>query len=422
MARNSLKAAFITVGDTSRLTGGYLYHARVFGRLGDYGIEVEEIVPSGASAAEQETGVPNLAAFDPRECDVVVVDALARVVCAPFIEGWRRDRPVVAMVHELPSLAALEEDIEEERAFEEALLRSDLFIAVSGHGKSLLEGRGVPSGRIQIVPPGFDGLAPRTADHRPIPRDTAPDTGAGRGGVASRESAPNVETARRAVSPRNAVSEQTLRWETFHRNVSTTEGVRQRQGSSAGSRTPAASDGLRALCVAQWIERKGVLELVEAWKMVDAPNASLQLVGETDADPEYRSRVMEAIGGDSSIQVSGTLDEHSLTSAYADSDFFVLPSQYEGYGIVYAEALSFGLPVVACDVGPVPELVGGEAGIFVPPRDKPELAYAIQDLLPDGDLRRRMSEAALRRAKNLPRWEDTTRGFAEVLRKAEGRG
>jgi glycosyltransferase involved in cell wall biosynthesis len=171
--------------------------------------------------------------------------------------------------------------------------------------------------------------------------------------------------------------------------------------------------------VAQWIERKGILDLVEAWRMVEAPNASLRLVGETDADPEYHSRVMEAIGEDSSIIVSGKLDDESLAVVYADSDFFALPSRFEGYGIVYAEALSFGLPVVAYDVGPVPELVGGEAGVFVPPRDEAGLSREIGNLLSDGELRCRMSGAALRRAGNLPRWEDTVRGFAEVLREVE---
>lgn len=348
-----MRAAFITVGDTSRLTGGYLYHARVFDGLEDFGVGIEEIVASGASVEEQRYGVSGFASsFDPRGFDVVVVDALARVVCAPLIEGWRRHRPVVAMVHELPSFASPAEDSEKERGFEEALLRgSDLFLAVSGHGKSVLEDRGVPPGMIRIVSPGSDGLASKTV----------------------------------------------------------TGGARRRQGS-------------QAICVAQWIPRKGILELVEAWRGLDFPDASLQLVGDTDADRDYTLEIKSAAFGDSSIQVSGVLDAHSLASAYADSDFFVLPSSYEGYGVVYAEALSFGLPIIACDVGPVPELVGEEAALLVPTGDPERLRRALRSLISDEDLRLRMSEAALRRAENLPRWEDARRGFAEVLREAAGRG
>lgn len=347
-----MRAAFVTVGDTSRLTGGYLYHARVFDGLGEFDVEVEEIVPSGAPVAEQEAAVPKLRALlDPREYDVIVADALARVVCAPYFEDWQRHRPIVAMVHELPSLAASGEKDTRERGFEEPLLRSDLVIAVSGHGKSVLESRGVPAERIRVVSPGFDAME--------------------------------------------------------------TPEVRASEGDGT----------LRALCVAQWIKRKDILDLVEAWKESNVPNAYLRLVGEVNADPEYSARIMSAIDGDPSIRVSGTLDERSLASAYAESDVFVLPSRYEGYGIVYAEALSFGLPVVACDVGPIPELVGEEgAALLIPPEDAEELSRALRLLLSDGDLRRRMSTAALRRIESLPRWEDTTRGFAEALREAARRG
>ena len=101
----TLRVAFVTVGDTSRLTGGYLYNARVVAGLRQQGIAVEEVVASGASRTEQEASASRFD-FDPRRFDVLVVDALARVVCAPHLDSWRETRPVVAMVHELPSVAA----------------------------------------------------------------------------------------------------------------------------------------------------------------------------------------------------------------------------------------------------------------------------------------------------------------------------
>jgi glycosyltransferase involved in cell wall biosynthesis len=116
--------------------------------------------------------------------------------------------------------------------------------------------------------------------------------------------------------------------------------------------------------------------------------------------------------------VSGCLDDASLGASYASADLFVLPSRYEGYGIVYAEALAFGLPVIACDAGPVPDLVGREAAELIRPDDRDDLSAALDLLLGNPALRAKMSDAADRRASRLPRWEDTVAGFEAVLRTA----
>lgn len=342
-----MRLAFITVGDTSRRTGGYLYNARLISGLREHGVEVEEITPCGATLEEQEEAAPRFGAdLDPARFDALVVDALARAVCAPHLDRWRRERPVVALVHELPSVAGTSGDTDLERAREAPLLRSDRLVAVSGHGRSVLEGRGVPPERVHVVPPGLDRLQPE---------------------------------------------------------------ARREPGDGT----------LHALCVAQWIPCKGILTLVEAWSVRERPGATLELVGETDADPEYAASVREAVatsGG--AISVRGPVDDAALAAAYATADLFVLPSRHEGYGIAYTEALANGLPVIACRVGPVPELVREEAALLVPPDDAAPLSNALDRLLEDADLRERMSAAARRRAEELPRWEDTVRGLHDTLLEA----
>ncbi len=77
-----------------------------------------------------------------------------------------------------------------------------------------------------------------------------------------------------------------------------------------------------------------------------------------------------------------------------------------------------GLPVIACDTGPIPELVGGEAALLVPPDDAGALREALNLLLEDSALRGRMSAAAYRRASHLPRWEETVAAFRRVLEEA----
>lgn len=234
------------------------------------------------------------------------------------------------MVHELPSVAGSGET---ELAYEEPLLRADRLICVSRHGASLLEERGVPSNRTQVVPPGLDPA--------PAPRRD------------------EVEDASQ-----------------------------------------------RVLCVAQWLPRKNITGLVRAWRALrgSGPGAILELVGDTGADPAYATRVRRAISGAEDVVVRGGIGEEELHRAYVAADIFALPSTYEGYGMVYAEAMSHGLPVLALATGPVPELVG-EAG----------LARALRELLADAKLRERLSGAALRRAAELPDWDDAMDGFLTVV-------
>lgn len=146
----------------------------------------------------------------------------------------------------------------------------------------------------------------------------------------------------------------------------------------------------------------------------------LELIGEADADPAYAASVRAAIedAPGASITVSGPVDDAVLEAAYAVADLFVLPSRYEGYGIAYAEALAHGLPVIACDVGPIPGLAGAEAATLVPAGDIRALSGALDLLLENTALRSQMSAAARRRADDLPRWEDTVAAFRRVLEEA----
>jgi glycosyltransferase involved in cell wall biosynthesis len=340
------------VGGTGRKTGGYMYNGRVIFGLRKRGFEIEEVVAGGASPDEQRIAAPGFGStFDPSRYDVIVVDALARIAVAPHLDLWLSWRPVVALVHELPSVASGgsgPETVPSECDYEEPLLHADRLVAVSDHGRNVLLGRGVLPGRIHVVPPGFDG----------IPEGVGPHV----------------------------------------------------QGDGP----------VRALCVAQWIERKGILTLVEAWALRERKGAVLELIGETDADPDYAVRIGDAIEAAprDSIVVSGCVDDATLGASYASADLFVLPSRYEGYGIVYAEALARGLPIIACEIGPVPDLVGREAAVLVRPDDKEDLSAALDLLLGDPTLRTKMSAAASRRASRLPRWEDTIIGFEKALRTA----
>jgi glycosyltransferase involved in cell wall biosynthesis len=92
-----------------------------------------------------------------------------------------------------------------------------------------------------------------------------------------------------------------------------------------------------------------------------------------------------------------------------------LATRYEGYGIVFDEALVHGLPIVSCRTGAVPDTVPPEAGLLVPPDDPEALAEALARLLSDGNMRARLTEAARCAGARLPGWPDTARVAGEVL-------
>ena len=109
-----------------------------------------------------------------------------------------------------------------------------------------------------------------------------------------------------------------------------------------------------------------------------------------------------------------------LDRAYAAADLLVLPSRAETYGMVVTEALARGLPVVATDVGGVPEALGHGAegtrpGLLVPPGDPAALGAALRSWLEDTDLRGRLRRAAWERRATLRGWDATTSVITDVL-------
>src|SRR3989337_1525475 len=146
-------------------------------------------------------------------------------------------------------------------------------------------------------------------------------------------------------------------------------------------RAAAAARRRRARCAATGFRVKNLEVLIQA--MADLPpDVQLDLVGDPAADPAYEDRVRDAIsryGLTDRVVIHGPLPPERLGARYAAADDFVLPSAFEGYATVVAEALWFGLPLVATAVGGIPYLVrtGGE-GILGPPGRPWPLAEALR--------------------------------------------
>ena len=184
---------------------------------------------------------------------------------------------------------------------------------------------------------------------------------------------------------------------------------------------PDVDGGVRLLFLGSLTPRKGVLALVHAMSAV-ASRATLTLVGPADRDPAYAAQVYAAIARSPArerIRVTGALPDEGVAAALASHDLFVLPSLHEGFGIAIAEALAHGLGVISTTAGAIPEVVrDGREAILVPPGDERALVAALVRAVNDPTLRAAMAAAALTRARELPRWKDTQREFADALRSA----
>ncbi|MGH2699056.1 MAG: glycosyltransferase family 4 protein, partial [Actinomycetota bacterium] len=174
------------------------------------------------------------------------------------------------------------------------------------------------------------------------------------------------------------------------------------------------------LCVANWIERKGIVELLRALIALPEPLCTLHLVGDQAVDPRYAERVGELLGREDlarRVVIHGPLASEHVAQMYAAADLFVLPSTREPYGTVYGEAMAAGLPVVGWAAGNLPYLARNESdGLTVEPGDIAGLTAALKRLSEDGELRNRMSRSARARAESFPTWQETTARFFAELR------
>src|SRR5439155_5926635 len=96
-----------------------------------------------------------------------------------------------------------------------------------------------------------------------------------------------------------------------------------------------------------------------------------------------------------------TSSDARLERYYRSADVFVLPTEYEGYGMAVAEAVASGLPVISTPTGAIPQLVGRDAGILVPRGNVNALARALHRVLADGGMRAKLRAGAMRRRSGL---------------------
>ncbi|SNS18499.1 2-deoxystreptamine N-acetyl-D-glucosaminyltransferase / 2-deoxystreptamine glucosyltransferase [Geodermatophilus pulveris] len=161
--------------------------------------------------------------------------------------------------------------------------------------------------------------------------------------------------------------------------------------------------------------QKRVDRLVAAVGRMREP-ASLVVVG----DGPDRERVHALAAGLPRVHLTGFVEHAAVPAVLAALDVLVLPSDYEEMGSVLTEALASGLPVVASDVGGIPEVVrDGETGLLVPAGDVAALAAALDRLAADPALRARLAAGARARAADYA-WPALAARVAAVYARVRG--
>jgi glycosyltransferase involved in cell wall biosynthesis len=118
------------------------------------------------------------------------------------------------------------------------------------------------------------------------------------------------------------------------------------------------------------------------------------------------------------VTIEDAVPAERLAALYASSDLFVLPSRYEGFGMAYAEAIAYGLPVIGTTAGAIPDTVPAAAGVLVPPDDAAALAAELRRLIAQPAEREALAAGARAAAGRLPTWRGSAELFAQAIERA----
>jgi glycosyltransferase involved in cell wall biosynthesis len=173
---------------------------------------------------------------------------------------------------------------------------------------------------------------------------------------------------------------------------------------------------LRLVTVARLLERKGIEVIIEACAKPEPLSIELTIVGTGPYEEKLRKRVHEMGIGDR-VRFTGYVSNDELPTLYQKMDAFVLPSETESFGLVFTEAMSCELPILASNVGGIPETVRhGVDGLLCPP-GRPDLLRAnIESMIQNRDDRIEMGKSGRRRILDKYTWQKVAEQYLETYK------
>jgi glycosyltransferase involved in cell wall biosynthesis len=182
-------------------------------------------------------------------------------------------------------------------------------------------------------------------------------------------------------------------------------------------------DSIAVLCVGTLCDRKGQMDLVEAFALLpEAISNRIQILLVGEDSSSYAEAIKDrcrllSVNAPGGIRIIPPTE--SIASFYTAADVFVLSSKVERFPRVVLEAMTFGLPIIATPVfGVLEQVVEEENALFYPSGNSRFLAKQIERLVSDDALRLRMSESSLLRISNMITFDEMVAAYARICSEA----
>lgn len=349
----SKRFTLMVAGDPAQRTGGYIYDARVVSALRDQGWEIDVVgLAGGFPDADAEAAAALAQALESLpEHAAVVIDGLAMGALPEIVAAHAQRLDITALLHH-----PLGDELGLADADQQRFHRSELAALAS-------------VARIIVTSHFTARRLPELAAHYAMPFD-------------ARVIVVEPGVAQAPISPQAEPGET-----------------------------------LRLLCVATLTPRKGQDILVQALAGVSGEPWQCDCYGGA-RDAAFTQRVQQLIdhnGLQERVRLQGECDSETLEAAYQRAHALVLPSWYEGYGMVVTEALAHGLPVITTTGGALRDTLPKRAGLSVEPGDSAGLQQALSRFCNDAELRSRLRQGALQAREQLHDWSTAAAAFAAAL-------
>jgi glycosyltransferase involved in cell wall biosynthesis len=213
-------------------------------------------------------------------------------------------------------------------------------------------------------------------------------------------------------------SRATKRIVTEHMGLSAEKITVAEPGTDPAQRATGTGAPLQILSVGAVLPRKGYDLLIEALAPINDIDWRLTIAGALDRHPQAVEAVQSAIHKhrlEDRVTLAGKVVPATLERFYESADLFVSASLFEGYGMVLAEAMARGLPIVLAAGGAAADTAGDAAALHVEAGNVAELTNSLRRALTDKKLRDRLADAAWEAGRTLPTWHETARRIAAVI-------